>query len=47
MKYECPEMWLISLVGQDIVTLSGDEGDGGEFDPNSIAPNSIDPNSIW
>lgn len=33
MKYEHPEIKIIDMNEFDIVTLSGLEGDGGEFDP--------------
>ena len=36
MKYEYPVIELIYFQWNDIVTLSGSEGDGGEFDPTSF-----------
>lgn len=36
MKYEQPIMEVILMEVNDIVTLSGTEGDGTEFDPNAL-----------
>lgn len=38
MKYEQPIMEVILMEVNDIVTLSGTEGDGGQFDPNALNP---------